>query len=72
MSVEFDAARGGPVETAEHLEKGGFPATRGALDDEPVAVRDGQVDPGERVDRLLAPGIALGDASEFVHGATPG
>ena len=45
-AVELDAARGGPVETAEHLEQRGLAAAGGALDDELVAVLDGEVDAG--------------------------
>ncbi|CAM5347687.1 hypothetical protein STANM309S_02002 [Streptomyces tanashiensis] len=70
-AVEQDAARGGAVEAAEHLEEGGLAAARGALDDETVPLGEGEVDPGERVDSLLSAPVLLGDADEFVHGGTP-
>ena len=66
-AVQLDAAGGGAVETADHLQQGGLAAARGALDDELVAVLDGEVDATQRLHRLLAPRVALGDASELVH-----
>jgi hypothetical protein len=59
-SVEVDAAVCGAVESAEHLEEGGLAAACGALDDEAVAVGDGEVDAGEGVHGFLASGVGLG------------
>src|SRR5580693_29401 len=71
LAAELYGAGAGPVERAENLQQRALAVPGRALDRQPVAIFDDQVDAPERVYGTPALGIVLGNSGELVHGGVP-
>ena len=70
-AVQFDGALGRAVEAAEQVEQGGFAVAGAALDGQPLAVFDHQVQVADCRDGAAALLVELGHTGQLVHGCSP-